>query len=188
MTEYIYITTSQNRLDHNFIKEQDSFDAVCEQCEPSPSPSESPEPSPSESPEPSPSESPEPSPSPSPSDSPEPSPSPVCIPECSFFEPGTTGGGCGNPPTIYGEQTISIPSGLTAPVYVELIGGADDLLIIDGEVVDAGQIDNGFGCLVSAGNYAFVLNSPSFTIAAGDTVGGNAGYTYQICFYNVVYS
>ena len=109
---------------------------------------------------------------------------PVCIPQSSFFEPGTTGGGCGNPPTIYGEQTISIPSGLTAPVYVELIGGADDLLIIDGEVVDAGQIDNGFGCLVSAGNYAFVLNSPSFTIAAGDTVGGNAGYTYQICFYN----
>ena len=130
----------------------------------------------------------DPPPPPPPSPTPNPYGDPVCLPQRSWFGVGTTGGGCGNPPNIYGEQTISIPSGLTAPVYVELIGGADDLLIIDGEVVDAGQIDNGFGCLVSAGNYAFVLNSPSFTIAAGDTAGVNSGYSYQICFYNVVYS
>ena len=93
-------------------------------------------------------------------------------------------------PVVYGEQTVNIPAGLIPPVYVTLVGGADDQLVIDGQIVVAsGQfIQYGWehcptGVLVAAENYSFILNNTSFTIAAADTVGGNAGYAYNICFY-----
>lgn len=79
--------------------------------------------------------------------------------------------------------TINVPEGMTLPVYVTMTGGADDVLMINGEVVEAGQyIDPTYGCYVGAGNYSFVLHDPSFTIGAGDTVGFCSGYDYTICF------
>jgi hypothetical protein len=106
-----------------------------------------------------------------------------------FLEQGTSVSSC--EPVIYGTQTVNVPEGMTLPVYVTLTGNADDLLIIDGQVVDAGQFVSYYycscetGCYVGAGNYSFTLNSSSFTIATGDTVGGNAVYSYTVCFYQV---
>lgn len=71
---------------------------------------------------------------------------------------------------------------MSPPVYVTLTGGADDVLMINGEVVEAGQYIGSYGCLVGAGNYSFTLNESSFTIGAGDTVGYCSGLDYTICF------
>jgi len=72
---------------------------------------------------------------------------------------------------------------MTLPVYVTMTGFADDVLMINGQVVDAGQTTDYFGgCAVGAGNYSFVLYDLSFTIGSGDTITGNSGYSYNICF------
>lgn len=80
-------------------------------------------------------------------------------------------------------QTISVPEGMTLPVFVTMTGSVDDVLMIDGNVVDAGQTVGMNGCLVGGGNYSFVLTNSSFTIGAGDTVGFCSGYDYTICFH-----
>jgi hypothetical protein len=109
---------------------------------------------------------------------------PVCIQEDFFVygTPGSSSSGGNCEPAIYGEKTIHIPEGLVPPVLVTMTGGTDDLLIINGQVVEAGQYTFFSNCLVAAGNYSFILNETSFTIAAGDTVSGNSGYSYWICF------
>jgi hypothetical protein len=83
------------------------------------------------------------------------------------------------------ETTVELPSEISPPVRVVMEGGADDVLMINGQVVDAGQHSSPYynGCAINAGNYSFDLRERSFTMAAGDTVGVNAGYDYLICFY-----
>lgn len=152
-------------------------------CEPPPTPT-SPTPTPTPVP---------PTPSSTPPVTPTPTVTPsvcqdVCV-QASFFTQDTTtgrppyeGNQC-EAPYILGTSTINVPPGLTLPLYVTMTGSADDLLVIDGQIVNAGQYQLGTSpCWVGAGNYSFVLNSSSFTIAAADTAGGNAGYTYDICF------
>jgi hypothetical protein len=88
----------------------------------------------------------------------------------------------------FGTQTITIPSTMTPPVCVVMIGTADDLLLIDGIVVNAGQTPvPGFPlCFQNSGNYTFVTQATSFTIAAGNTVpsgpSSGVGYSYNINF------
>lgn len=141
----------------------------------------------------------DPTPTPTPTTSPQPpTPTPsltICndpyyCTSVNHLTEGTSVYGC--QPVIYGEQTVNIPAGLSPPVYVTLIGGADDQLVIDGQiVVTSGQYLSyswcpcPTGCYINADNYSFILNSSSFTIAGGDTIGGNCGYTYDICFYQM---
>ena len=99
----------------------------------------------------------------------------------------TPGNPCGFPagnctPIERFTQTVNVPSGVTLPTLVTMTGSADDVLMINGQVVEAGQTIGMNGCLVGAGNYSFVLNQSSFTVGAGDTVGFCSGYSYDICF------
>ena len=109
------------------------------------------------------------------------------VPTCVNLEISSCGFPAGNcSPIERFAQTVSVPQGMTLPVFVTLTGYVDDVLMIDGNVVEAGQTVGMYGCLVEAGNYSFVLNSSSFTIGAGDTVGFCSGYSYEICFHQSI--
>lgn len=88
----------------------------------------------------------------------------------------STKASCSNPVT-YGEKTISAPTDMELPVTVSIIGGADDVLLLDGQPINKASCP-------SAGNFChtFTLTNSSFTIAARDNYGGNAGYTLDIIF------
>jgi hypothetical protein len=102
-----------------------------------------------------------------------------CIEE-SFFVTGLTSGNCQQIP--YGTRTINLPPGFSLPVEVTISGGADDDFLVNGQAVPK---NTPFGGCNGAGpfpDYTFTLNSPSFTIAAGDNHGGNTSYDVKICF------
>lgn len=125
--------------------------------------------------------------SPTPTPTPVPTPTPaVCDPVCIEVhspEPRCQFGPISDCEVIERfSETVNIPQGMTPPVYVTMTGGADDLLMINGEVVEAGQYIGDRGCYVDGGNYSFVLEDTSFTIGAGDTIGYCSGYDYTICF------
>lgn len=126
---------------------------------------------------------------------------PCCCGECcideSFFISGISKAPGPCPATVYGEKTITRPacSG-TGPVRVTFYGSVDDELIINGEITEPEKYPFTPGCngahLIggppppgsdkpSAG-YSIVLDTTTFTIAAGDNHGGNTSYNLKICF------
>lgn len=83
----------------------------------------------------------------------------------------------------YGEKTINRPPCAgEGVVLVEITGGVDDELLVDGIITQPNQFPfNGCNGAHEV-NYAFILNNNSFTIAAGDNHGGSARYSLRICF------
>lgn len=73
---------------------------------------------------------------------------------------------------IRGEQTITIPGGISLPVVVVLQGSVNDDLLVNGQVID-GYHPSGFGsCNGShAVNVCFTANSRTFTLATKDNYG-----------------
>lgn len=96
----------------------------------------------------------------------------------SFFVGNIPGpGSCGT--AVYGLKTITIPDYINLPATVTITGSSDDDFVVNGNLVKG-------GC-AGAGNfspYTFVSNSRTFTIAAVDNFGGNAGYNVNIVFTN----
>lgn len=88
-------------------------------------------------------------------------------------------GSCSN--RVYGETTIYAPTTCPLPVYVRITGSVDDELIINGQVIGAGQYPfppytcNGAHEIEPP--HIFLLTAPSFQLAVGDNhgwyVGGN---------------
>lgn len=91
--------------------------------------------------------------------------------------------------TPYGAKTIIRPVGVTRapdPVAVKITGYVDDELLINGARTQEGQFPFMGSCNgAHAVDVSFVSNEESFSIAAGDNHGGQAGYDLTICFASI---
>lgn len=96
--------------------------------------------------------------------------------------------------TPYGQVTINIPENAPSPAIINITGSVDDELIVDGQVIEAGQHLGGpcfqgipeceDVCNQCNGahdvDYTFETSNSSFTVAVGDNHGYVAAYSLSI--------
>lgn len=72
-------------------------------------------------------------------------------------------------------QTITVPDTLKFPVQVTITGGADDDLVVNGQVINQNNSADPV-------NYTFTTNSSTFTVGVHNGACCGAAYGYTICF------
>ena len=78
----------------------------------------------------------------------------------------------------FGTQTITVPSQFSIPVSVNITGGADDDLMVNGQII------NGDNVAADDINYSFVCNTRTFTVGGWNAQCCGAAYGYTISFGN----
>ena len=72
-------------------------------------------------------------------------------------------------------KTITVPDNFKLPVQVTITGGADDDLVVNGQVINQNNAADPV-------NYTFTCDSRTFTVGAYNAQCCGAGYGYTICF------
>jgi len=76
----------------------------------------------------------------------------------------------------FGTQTITVPARFSLPVLVSIVGGADDDLMVNGQII------NGDNAAADDINYSFVCNTRTFTVGGWNAQCCGASYGYTISF------
>jgi hypothetical protein len=90
----------------------------------------------------------------------------------SFINVSNTANGCCG---AFGTQTISIPSRFSLPTIVNITGGVDDDLMVNGQII------NGDNLAANDVNYTFMCDTRTFTVGGWNAQGPGA-YGYTITF------
>lgn len=77
----------------------------------------------------------------------------------------------------FGTQTITVPSQFSLPILVNITGGADDDLMVNGQIING---DNAAGPV----DYSFMCNTRTFTVGGWNAQCCGAAYGYTIGFGN----
>lgn len=89
---------------------------------------------------------------------------------------------------IYGQQTVTVPTGVSVPRRVVIFGAVNDDFVLDGQVIQENTPEWIYGGCCNGAHefcYSFTLQSRTFTIAVRDNHGSGTSYNVTIRYCGV---